>query len=513
MTVDGWIPVDPLTLETPFPGVYAVGDVTSVGTPKAGVFAEGQAAVVADAHHRPAPRRRDADRATTAAASATSSSATTRSPRSTSPSSAAQRPDRRPRGPVGRARRRQGRVRHQPDPALVRPRVGARARDLTFQPAPDPAFWGRIGAPGAQIRPRKSLGVTACGHGWGCGARAPRRHRPGRAGAHRREVTPVELVEAAIERIEALNPTLNAVVTPIFDRALDAAAPARAHRPVRRGAVSCSRTSPCEMRGRARSPRARASWRDNVSDLRPGARGAAARGRAWSSSARPTRPSSAWRRPASRALFGPTRNPWDLDRSTSGSSGGSAAAVASGHGAVGARQRPRRLASATRRRRAGCSASSRPGRATRSGPSTATSCGGWRGRARADPLGPRQRRAARRDVAGPALGDPVLGAAAGAPVRATRSGPTPAGCASRYTARTARRRPRPPRLRRRRSTTRSRLCASLGHEVVEADLPGLDARGRARPSARCSTPPRRGSSRYWIRRARPRARAPTRSNR
>ncbi|MET1042430.1 MAG: FAD/NAD(P)-binding oxidoreductase [Acidimicrobiales bacterium] len=49
MTVDGWIPVDPLTLETSFPGVYAVGDVTSVGTPKAGVFAEGQALVVADA--------------------------------------------------------------------------------------------------------------------------------------------------------------------------------------------------------------------------------------------------------------------------------------------------------------------------------------------------------------------------------------------------------------------------------------------------------------------------------
>ncbi|MBM2615634.1 NAD(P)/FAD-dependent oxidoreductase [Actinoplanes sp. LDG1-06] len=48
MTVDGWIPVDPLTLETAYPGVYAVGDVTSVGTPKAGVFAEGQAAVVAE---------------------------------------------------------------------------------------------------------------------------------------------------------------------------------------------------------------------------------------------------------------------------------------------------------------------------------------------------------------------------------------------------------------------------------------------------------------------------------
>jgi sulfide:quinone oxidoreductase len=47
LAVDGWVPVDPQTLETRFPDVYAVGDVTSVGTPKAGVFAEGQAAVVA----------------------------------------------------------------------------------------------------------------------------------------------------------------------------------------------------------------------------------------------------------------------------------------------------------------------------------------------------------------------------------------------------------------------------------------------------------------------------------
>ncbi len=49
MVVDGWVPVDPSTLETSFADVYAVGDVTSVGTPKAGVFAEGQGAVVAEA--------------------------------------------------------------------------------------------------------------------------------------------------------------------------------------------------------------------------------------------------------------------------------------------------------------------------------------------------------------------------------------------------------------------------------------------------------------------------------
>jgi len=40
LAVDGWVPVHPLTLETSFPGVFAIGDVTSAGTPKAGVFAE-----------------------------------------------------------------------------------------------------------------------------------------------------------------------------------------------------------------------------------------------------------------------------------------------------------------------------------------------------------------------------------------------------------------------------------------------------------------------------------------
>jgi sulfide:quinone oxidoreductase len=45
----GWVPVNKKTLETNFPGVYAVGDVNGVGTAKAGVFAEGAARVVAAA--------------------------------------------------------------------------------------------------------------------------------------------------------------------------------------------------------------------------------------------------------------------------------------------------------------------------------------------------------------------------------------------------------------------------------------------------------------------------------
>ncbi len=48
MTEDGYVPVSPQTLETRFPGVYAVGDVATAGVPKAGVFAEGAARVVAE---------------------------------------------------------------------------------------------------------------------------------------------------------------------------------------------------------------------------------------------------------------------------------------------------------------------------------------------------------------------------------------------------------------------------------------------------------------------------------
>ena len=45
---DGWIGVDPDTLATKFPDVYAVGDVASAPVPRAGVIAEGEARTVAD---------------------------------------------------------------------------------------------------------------------------------------------------------------------------------------------------------------------------------------------------------------------------------------------------------------------------------------------------------------------------------------------------------------------------------------------------------------------------------
>ena len=47
MTENGYVPVDPSTLATRYPGVYAVGDVAAANVPKAGVFSEGEARTVA----------------------------------------------------------------------------------------------------------------------------------------------------------------------------------------------------------------------------------------------------------------------------------------------------------------------------------------------------------------------------------------------------------------------------------------------------------------------------------
>ena len=49
MAEGGWIAVNPRTLETKFPNIWAVGDGANTGTPKAGLFAEGAARAVASA--------------------------------------------------------------------------------------------------------------------------------------------------------------------------------------------------------------------------------------------------------------------------------------------------------------------------------------------------------------------------------------------------------------------------------------------------------------------------------
>ena len=143
------------------------------------------------------------------------------------------------------------------------------------------------------------------------------------------EVHPRELVDAAIERVEALNPALNAVIHRQFERArreADGPLPAGPFRGVPfllkdykgRDAgepyyMGCKALSDIDYRPRTTSPLTMAFraaglipiGRTNVPEM---------------ASVGTTEP----------LLYGPTHNPWDLTRSPGGSSGGSAAAVAAG---------------------------------------------------------------------------------------------------------------------------------------------------------------------------------------
>ena len=48
LVFDEWVPVDRSNMKTKFPNVYAIGDISSVGTPKAGLFAVGAARTAAE---------------------------------------------------------------------------------------------------------------------------------------------------------------------------------------------------------------------------------------------------------------------------------------------------------------------------------------------------------------------------------------------------------------------------------------------------------------------------------
>jgi amidase len=145
--------------------------------------------------------------------------------------------------------------------------------------------------------------------------------------ARRGEVQPIELVDAAITRIERLNPAINAVITPLFERARAEAKGPLPDGPFR-GVPFLLKDLQALYAG-VRLSAGSASMRDFVPDhdselvVRLKRAGLVIVGKT-------NTPEFGLLPTTEPRLFGASRNPWDTTRSTGGSSGGSAAAVASG---------------------------------------------------------------------------------------------------------------------------------------------------------------------------------------
>jgi len=140
-------------------------------------------------------------------------------------------------------------------------------------------------------------------------------------------VTPLELVDAAIRRIERVNPQVNAVVTPLFDAARAAARAPLPDGPFR-GVPFLLKDLIALLAGVPLSSGSASMdgfVPDHDSELvrRYKRAGLVIVGKT-STPEFGLPPTTEPRR------FGPCRNPWDLARTSGGSSGGAAAAVASG---------------------------------------------------------------------------------------------------------------------------------------------------------------------------------------
>src|SRR5580765_2297538 len=152
----------------------------------------------------------------------------------------------------------------------------------------------------------------------------------------KKKVSPVEVVDAVLDRIEKINPRLNAFVTLTDDaarREAKAAERAVGKRSARLGplhGVPFSVKDLVNTKG-VRTTFGTPFYRDNVptEDAPIVARMKAAGGIMLGKTNTPT---FGWIGATHNLLYGITRNPWNLDRTPGGSSGGASAAAAAGLG-------------------------------------------------------------------------------------------------------------------------------------------------------------------------------------
>ena len=150
----------------------------------------------------------------------------------------------------------------------------------------------------------------------------------------RRKVSPVEVVDAVLERIERLNPQLNAYVTVTADEARRAAKQAERELARRRAALGPLHGVPFSVKDLVITKGVRTTFgtplhADNVptEDAPMVARLKAAGG---IMIGKTNTPAFGWLGATHNLVFGETRNPWRRDRTPGGSSGGASAAVAAG---------------------------------------------------------------------------------------------------------------------------------------------------------------------------------------
>ncbi|HEY8495294.1 MAG TPA: amidase [Myxococcota bacterium] len=150
----------------------------------------------------------------------------------------------------------------------------------------------------------------------------------------KREVSPLELVDAAIARIERLNPQLNAVIHPAFERAREraralASAPDLAERPfagvpfLMKDLGGQEAGAPYHMGMKCLKEAGWTEREDSYFARRVARAGLVSLGRTNTPELGIMPTTEPW-------AYGATRNPWNLAYSPGGSSGGASAAVASG---------------------------------------------------------------------------------------------------------------------------------------------------------------------------------------
>ena len=143
----------------------------------------------------------------------------------------------------------------------------------------------------------------------------------------RDEVSPAELLEAALQRIERDNPTLNAVVTPLYDAARRTIASDLPDGPFK-GVPFLVKELVASVAGAATTASSRL-YANNIATI--DSEIVARFRRAGLVIAGKTNSPEFGLSPTTESrLYGTTRNPWRLDLAPGGSSGGSAAAVACG---------------------------------------------------------------------------------------------------------------------------------------------------------------------------------------